>query len=104
MGNKISLLKGEKAMNVLKILSLVLLAVFVLGIIITLNMKGYNSFLVYPFAFLFVYYLLVYVFLVVLSKRETSLLTYFIYIVFILPIIWGILSLTSFFEFLFKFV
>lgn len=50
--------------------------------------------------FLFIYYLLIYISLVILSKRKNKLILYIGYFLFLVPIVWLIIDGKSLFEFL----
>jgi len=86
----------------MRIKKITLIIVILLGALslITLLMGGFMPLFSIAFGFLFIYYILIYITLNILSKRENKWFIYIIYLFFFIPIIWLIFDAENLLEFL----
>lgn len=87
-------------MKPLKTISLILLILLAFTGFAALFLGGFMPLFSIAFGILFVYYLLIYITLVLLSKNENNILKYIMVSVFLIPILWGLLSPETLFNFL----
>ncbi len=87
-------------MNKLKVITVTLLVILLTAVIITLLMGGFMPLFSLAFGILFIYYIIIYFLIIQIPKRKTKWYKYLVYVLFTLPILFGIIDWESLFEFL----
>ncbi|MFD1613913.1 hypothetical protein [Gelatiniphilus marinus] len=87
-------------MKPLKTTSLILVILLAFAAIAALFLGGFMPLFSIAFGILFVYYLFIYIALVLLSKKENTILKCIMVSLFLMPILWGLFAPESLFNFL----
>ncbi|WP_418603947.1 hypothetical protein [Hwangdonia sp.] len=87
-------------MKLLKKTCLVTLIILALATIITLLLGGFMPLFSIAFGWLFLYYLVIYIVLILLSKNENNILKYAMATLICIPIVWGLFAPEYLFDFL----
>lgn len=87
-------------MKYLKTAIITVLIILCIAIITTLLIGGYMPLFSISFGVLFIYYVILYIILIKIIKKENPLYKYIIGLLFILPILWGIFDFEGLFNFL----
>ncbi|WP_324027815.1 hypothetical protein QSV08_07680 [Maribacter sp. BPC-D8] len=87
-------------MKKLKIATQVLLLILLILIIIALSMGGYTPLISVAFGFLFIYYLIFYIFLIIISKKTNKVYQSISIVIFALPFLLALLDYQALFGFL----
>lgn len=87
-------------MKTIKTLSIFILALLGLAGIISVFLDGFIPFLFIAFGFLFLYYLVVYLGLTFLYRKDNVFLKYVFIVLFCIPLAWALFNPEGLFEFL----
>ena len=87
-------------MKIITIITKTLLIILFITILVTLSMGGFMPLFSIAFGFLFLYYLLIYILILVFTKRKKQVYKYIICFLLIIPLLFMLIDMESFFDFL----